>query len=49
LSHPHTDEQPFTRALAGVRIPDGVTEVTVRAHDSVDGDGGKALTVVVPK
>jgi hypothetical protein len=48
LLHPHTEEQPFTRSLTGVRIPDGVTEVTVRAHDSVHGHG-KALTVAVPR
>ena len=49
LLHPHTDEQPFTRSLTGVTIPAGVTEVTVRAHDSVHGHGGKALTVTVPR
>jgi hypothetical protein len=49
LLHPHTEEQPFTRSLTGVRIPDGVTEVTVRANDSVHGHGGKALTVAVPR
>ena len=40
LLHPHEDEQPFTRSLSGVRIPAGVTQVTVRAHDSVHGYGG---------
>jgi hypothetical protein len=49
LLHPHTDEQPFTRSLTGVRIPDDVAEVTIRAHDSVHGHGGKALTVAVPR
>jgi hypothetical protein len=49
LLHPHADEQPFTRSLTGVSIPDGVTEVTVRAHDSVHGHGGKTLTVAVPR
>jgi hypothetical protein len=49
LLHPHVNEQPFTRSLTGVRIPDGVTEVTVRAHDSVHGHGGKTLTVAVPR
>ena len=37
LAHPHVDEQPFTRSLSGVRIPQGVNTVTIRAHDSVHG------------
>ena len=37
LAHPHVDEQPFTRSLSGVRIPQGVNSVTIRAHDSVHG------------
>jgi len=47
LAHPHVDEQPFTRSLRNVRIPDGVTEVIVRARDSVHGYGGKEITVVI--
>ena len=45
LLHPHVDEQPFTRSLTGLQIPDGVTEVTVRAHDSVHGHGGREAVV----
>ncbi len=48
LHHPHVNEQPFTRSLSGVEVPDGVTEVTVRAHDSVDGYGGATVTVKLP-
>lgn len=48
LMHPHVDEQPFVRSLSGVRIPSSVTEVTVRAHDTVHGYGGKTITVKVP-
>lgn len=48
LFHPHVGEQPFTRSLSGVRIPAGVTEVTVRAHDSVHGDGTKVFRVKLP-
>ena len=48
LLHPHVDEQPFTRSLSGIGIPDGITEVTVRARDSVHGYGGQELTVPVP-
>jgi len=48
LYHPHVDEQPFTRSLSGVKIPDTIKEVTVRAHDSEHGYGGKTVTVVIP-
>ena len=37
LVHPHVEEQPFTRALLGVVIPEGVTEVYVRASTNVEG------------
>lgn len=45
LLHPHETEQPFTRSQSGIVIPDGVTQVTVRAHDLVDGYGGATVTV----
>ena len=47
LLHPHVDEQPFTRSLSGVAIPSGMEQVTVRAHDSVDG-WGPEVTVALP-
>ncbi len=47
LAHPHEDEQPFTRELTGVRIPAGVGEVTVRAHDNRHGLGGREVKVRV--
>lgn len=37
LLHPHVTEQPFTRSLSGVAVPDGVTTLYIRAHDSVHG------------
>ena len=49
LYHPHVDEQPFTRSLSDVKIPASITEVTVRAHDSIHEYGGKTVTVAVPK
>lgn len=49
LYHPHVDEQPFTRSLSGVEIPKGVERVTVRAHDSVHGEGGETVEVVLRK
>ena len=40
LRHPHPGEQPFSRDLAGVRVPPEVERVQIRAHDSVHGLGG---------
>ncbi len=37
LLHPHETEQPFTRSQSSIVIPEGITTVTVRAHDLVDG------------
>lgn len=45
LLHPHVGEQPFTRSQSQIVIPDGVTQVTVRAHDLVDGFGGREVVV----
>lgn len=49
LLHPHENEQPFTRSLDGVSIPADVTEVTIRAHDKVEGYGGKEIMVKLPE
>lgn len=49
LLHPHEAEQPFTRTLGGVVVPPEVTEVVIRAHDSLHGDGGKVLTLKLPR
>ena len=48
LYHPHVDEQPFTRSLTNVSVNSMVQEVSVRAHCSVHGYGGKTITVKVP-
>lgn len=47
LAHPHVDEQPFTRSLSGVPIPDGTTSVTVAARDSVAGFCGSTVEVAL--
>ena len=49
LHHPHVNEQPFTRSLSGVEIPDTIDTVTIRAHDSVHQYGGKTATVQLPR
>ena len=45
LTHPHVNEQPFTRSQSGIVIPEGITQVRVRAHDLVDGYGGREVVV----
>ncbi|MCD6298768.1 MAG: hypothetical protein J7M30_16620 [Deltaproteobacteria bacterium] len=42
---PDVKEQPFTRSQSGIVIPPGVTRVRVRAHDLVDGFGGREVLV----
>ncbi len=49
LAHPHESEQPFTRSLGGVEIPDEVVEVTVRASDFVHGLCGADVTVALTR
>ena len=48
LQHPHVNEQPFTRSLSGVEIPEGIKSVTIRAHDSVHEYGGKVIIIDLP-
>lgn len=45
LTHPHDDEQPFTRSQSGILIPEGTRYVVVRARCNVHGDGGRAVLV----
>jgi len=45
LLHPHETEQPFTRNQSGIKIPPGIEQVIVRAHDLVDGFGGKEVVI----
>jgi hypothetical protein len=49
LLHPHETEQPFTRELSGVVVPDGIDAVTIRAGDKVHGFGGAELRVTLPR
>ena len=48
LAHPHVSEQPFTRSLSGVKIPQELSTVTIRAHDSVHGYNKKVVEVSLP-
>jgi len=48
LRHPHVEEQPFTRMLRGVSIPAELSEVQIRAHDSVHGYGSALVRLELP-
>ena len=37
LHHPHINEQPFTRSLSSIVIPEGVRQVIVTAGCTLDG------------
>jgi hypothetical protein len=47
LAHPHVNEQPFTRSLSGVAIPDGESQIVIAARDSVAGFCGATFTLDV--
>ena len=49
LRHDHAAEQPFTRSLDGVRIPDGVDVVTIQGRDMRSGWGGATFEVEIPR
>ena len=39
LHHPHVEEQPFTRSLSNVEIPNGDDEVYIEARTNTNGWG----------
>lgn len=49
LHHPHVEEQPFTRGLGGVTVPEGTTTVYIEAHDNVHGWTATRLEVDLSK
>lgn len=48
LLHPHVGEQPFTRRLDGVEVPENLTEIMIEAHDSRHDYGGAVIRVTLP-
>lgn len=48
LYHPHVDEQPFTRSLAGVLVPRELKQVKIRARDSRHGYSQREVVVDLP-
>jgi len=49
LFHPHVNEQPFTRSLENVKIPDDVHIVYVEAHDTESGWSSDRVKVDLTK
>jgi N-acetylmuramoyl-L-alanine amidase len=48
VTHDHSGEQPFTRSLAGVEIPESVDHVTIEGRDLVYGWGGGTFAATLP-
>lgn len=48
LYHPHEQEQPFTRSLSGVNVPENMTQVQVQARCNVDGWADQTVVVTLP-
>ncbi|UWQ15016.1 hypothetical protein K3556_03720 [Aliiroseovarius sp. M344] len=48
LQHPHANEQPFTRSLPSVALPEGAEAVWIRARTSVDGWGKERFRLDLP-
>lgn len=49
LTHDHADEQPFTRSLTGVEVPDSVDRIVVEGRDLVHGWGGGTAEAAIPR
>jgi hypothetical protein len=49
LLHPHIDEQPFTRGLGNMKVPEGTATVYIQAHDKVHGWTPSRLKVDLSK
>lgn len=49
LTHPHVDEQPFTRSLSGVAIPAGLKEVLIRPRCTMDGWVAMPTVLTLPQ
>ena len=49
LMHPHVEEQPFTRSLVNVMLPDGIREIYIRASCSKAGWATEQVKVSLRK
>ena len=48
LAHPHPNEQPFTRSLGGIIIPNDLSMVSITARDSINGYCGEVFDLELP-
>lgn len=48
MLHDHAGEQPFTRRLEGLEIPESVETVIIQGRDQVYGWGGATIEVTLP-
>lgn len=48
LTHDHASEQPFTRSLTGVEIPEEAETVTIEGRDLDHGWGGETVSIDLP-
>ena len=49
LTHDHAAEQPFTRALNNVEIPEGTESVLIEAHDLINGWSDERIDFALPE
>lgn len=48
LAHPHVNEQPFTRSLSNIQIPEGISKITIKAGCTISGIDSNAFVLDVP-
>ena len=48
LAHPHDNEQPFTRSLSGLVIPEGIRNLRIRSSCPQHGYGGREISIELP-
>lgn len=48
LTHPHVTEQPFTRSLSGVAVPEATATLRIRARTSQTGWDSQTSALTLP-
>ena len=48
IESPHADKQPFSVTALGVKIPEDLAQVTIRARMKPGGASGKEKTIAIP-